>query len=96
MHQNTYNSRRKALLECCFPEIGADSALPTANAYAKKVSANPQFRLTDDKESRKEFNSLCLNIRNNKRTEAILEEVGSSPGAYVVPVNMRVNFWQHA
>ena len=37
------NSRRKALLECCFPEIGADSALPTANAYAKQVSANPQF-----------------------------------------------------
>ena len=59
------NSRRKALLECYFPEIGADSALPTANAYAKQVSANPQFRLTDDEESRKKFNSLCLNIRNN-------------------------------
>ena len=29
-------NRRKALLECCFPEIGADSALPTANAYAKR------------------------------------------------------------
>lgn len=47
-------------------------------SYAENVSANPQFRLSDNKESMKKFNSLSLGIRNNKRAEAILEEVGRS------------------